>query len=169
MASSVSTSIRLEPHPRANSNITQRDGIHHTSTSPQDLSGSDADPVLEASRVADSTVPDGGRGWVVVAACAVVAWWFVGTSYSWGIIQDALVTEGIASPSTLSFVGSLSAALISALAIVNARVIRWMGSQLTAMLGVTFLGLSAITSSFAVRNVTGLFFTSGVVLGLGLR
>ncbi|KAK7423519.1 hypothetical protein QQX98_000976 [Neonectria punicea] len=166
MASSVSTSIRLEPYPRTTT--TQREGIHHTSTSLQDHSGSDEDPVLEASRVADSTVPDGGRGWVVVAACAVVAWWFVGTSYSWGIIQDALVTEGIASPSTLAFVGSLSAALISALAIVNARVIRWMGSQLTAMLGVTFLGLSAITSSFAVKNIAGLFFTSGVVLGLGL-
>ncbi|KAK7427296.1 hypothetical protein QQZ08_006233 [Neonectria magnoliae] len=167
MASSVSTSIRLEPYPRTTT--TQREGIHHTPTSLQDHSGSDVDPVLEASRVADSTVPDGGRGWAVVAACAVVAWWFVGTSYSWGIIQDALVMEGIASPSTLAFVGSLSAALISALAIVNARVIRWMGSQLTAMLGVTFLGLSAITSSFAVRNVAGLFFTSGIVLGLGLR
>ncbi|KAH6976437.1 major facilitator superfamily domain-containing protein [Ilyonectria sp. MPI-CAGE-AT-0026] len=168
MASSLSTSIRLEPlPPGTNTNVvTQREGLD--SSSARHLSASEADPVLEASRAADSAVPDGGRGWIVIAACAIVAWWFVGTSYSWGIIQDALVTEGIASPSTLAFVGSLSAALISALAIVNARVIRWMGSQRTAMLGVSFLGLSAITSSFTVKNITGLFFTSGILLGLGL-
>ncbi len=31
---------------------------------------SEPDPVLEASRVADSTVPDGGYAWVVIGACA---------------------------------------------------------------------------------------------------
>ncbi|KAF7554877.1 hypothetical protein G7Z17_g2590 [Cylindrodendrum hubeiense] len=164
----TTATIRLEPRLAGNtSTLTQREAPY-SSSSAHDLSGTDADPVLEASRLADSTVPDGGRGWVVIAACAVVAWWFVGTSYSWGIIQDALVTEGIGSPSTLAFVGSLSTALISALAIINARVIRWMGSQRTAMLGVSFLGLSAITSSFAVKNIAGLFFTSGILLGLGL-
>lgn len=127
------------------------------------------DPVLTASRLADSSVPDGGYGWVVVIGCAVVTWWFVGTSYSWGVMQGALVERGLSSPSTLSFVGSLSAALMSALAIVNGRVVRRLGSRRTALLGVVLLGAAELMSSFAVTNVAGLFVTSGVVLGLGMR
>jgi hypothetical protein len=163
--SSTSTAIRLNDLQQS-SNLVQRDGLR---AEPSPHHDTDEDPVLEASRLADSTVPDGGYGWVVVIACSTVAWWFVGTSYSWGVIQDALVAEGVASPATLAFVGSLSAGLISALAIINARVIRWIGARSTALLGVFFLGMSAITSSFAVKNVTGMFFTSGVILGLGLR
>lgn len=134
----------------------------------QNPSSPETDSVHAASQAIDNTVPEGGRGWIVIAACSVVAWWFVGTSYSWGIIQDALVVEGVGSPASLAFVGSLSTGLISALAIVNARVVRWLGARYTTLLGVTFLGLSALTSSAAVENLAGLFFTSGVLLGLGL-
>jgi hypothetical protein len=42
----------------------------------------DDNDILEASRLADSTVPDGGVGWVVIAACGVVTFWFVGTFQS---------------------------------------------------------------------------------------
>ena len=33
------------------------------------------DDILQASRVADSTVPDGGYGWAVIFGCAVMTWW----------------------------------------------------------------------------------------------
>ncbi|KAH6655837.1 major facilitator superfamily domain-containing protein [Truncatella angustata] len=149
--------------------IVRRQVLPHTPVSPLEIqSDSELDHVLEASRIADNEAPDGGRGWVVVAACAVVTWWFVGTSYSWGVMQNELVAEGVGSAATLAFVGSLSAALISALAIVNARIVRRLGSRRTAMIGISFVGLSALTSSFAVKNIGGLFFTSGVLLGLGL-
>ncbi len=84
-------------------------------------------------------------------------------------MQAALVEDGLSSPATLSFVGSLSTALISALAITNARIIRWLGAQWTAVLGVMFLGISELLSSFAVTNVAGLFVTSGVLMGVGMR
>ena len=32
----------------------------------------DADDILAASRLADSTVPDGGYGWVVIGGCGMV-------------------------------------------------------------------------------------------------
>lgn len=168
-ASSTSASIPLEATYQGHSRIIHREGHRTVESNAGSQHYLDVDPVIEASRIADSAVPDGGRGWFVIAACCVVSWWYTGTSYSWGIIQDALLNEGIGSPATLSFVGSLSAAMISALAIVNARVIRSMGSRVTGMLGVSFLGLSGLTSSFAVKNVAGLFFTSGVLLGFGLR
>lgn len=148
-------------------NLTQRDvstpSHHASSADPED------DPVLAASRLADSSVPDGGYGWVVVLGCAVITWWFVGTNYSWGVIQAALVEGGLSSPATLSFVGSLCMALISALAIVNGRLARWLGARRTGMLGVSLLGAAEVMSSFSVANVAGLFVTNGVVLGLGMR
>lgn len=42
----------------------------------------DDNDILTASRLADSTVPDGGMGWVVIGACGVVTFWFVGTCVS---------------------------------------------------------------------------------------
>lgn len=127
------------------------------------------DDVLQASRAADSEAPDGGYGWVVVTAGAVLLWWSMGTTYAWGILQAALVERGLAGPATLSFVGSLQAALISALAIVNTRLMRVLGTRWMAMLGVGFLGLSAIFSGFAVDNIGALFFTSGILMGMGVR
>jgi hypothetical protein len=96
--------------------------------------------VVAESRIADAEVPDGGYGWVVIAACSVLCFWFVGTSYSWGVIQAALVKENVSTPASLSFVGSLTAACISFLALANARLIRKIGGRNTALAGVVFLG-----------------------------
>lgn len=155
--------------PSASSTVTIQRGDPSTTLPAAPPTSSAEDPILAASRLADSSVPDGGYGWVVVLGCAVVTWWFIGTSYSWGVMQSALVKDGLSTPSTLAFVGSLSAALISALAIINGRVVRWLGSRRTGLVGVTLLGLAELMSSFAVTNVAGLFITSGVVLGLGMR
>lgn len=54
------------------------------------------------------------------------------------------------------------------MAIINARVVRAIGSQRTGVLGVIFLGMSEILSSFTLGSVAGLFFTSGVLLGFGI-
>ncbi|KAL7921459.1 major facilitator superfamily domain-containing protein [Trichoderma austrokoningii] len=124
------------------------------------------DHVLEASREADSTAPEGGYGWAIVAGGFVLLWWSLGTTYAWGVMQTALVADGLADPAVLSFVGSLQAALISALAIVNSLVVRKTGAA--AMLGAACMGGSEILSSFTVHNVGALFFTSGVVMGLGV-
>ncbi|KAL3496519.1 major facilitator superfamily domain-containing protein [Aspergillus germanicus] len=126
------------------------------------------DQVMQESLVADSQVPDGGYGWVVISACAIVTWWFIGTSYSWGIIQAALVKEGVSSASTLAFVGSLAVACISFLGVINARLIRLLGTRASAVLGVVFLGVGEILSGFALKSVGGLFVTAGAVMGIGI-
>ncbi|RYC62565.1 hypothetical protein CHU98_g3652 [Xylaria longipes] len=126
-----------------------------------------ADPVLEASRLADSDVPEGGYGWVVVLSCAVLSWWTIGTSYAWGVIQGALVEAGLSSPATLSFVGALGPTLLAAVATLNSRIMRIIGVRYTGMLGVSLIGLAQILAGFAVKSVPGRFITNGVVLGLG--
>ncbi|KAL3456487.1 major facilitator superfamily domain-containing protein [Aspergillus heterothallicus] len=127
------------------------------------------DQIMQASLVADSEVPDGGYGWVVISACAVITWWFIGTSYSWGIIQAALVKEGVSSASTLAFVGSLAVACISFLGVLNARLIRLLGTRACAVLGVALLSMGEILSGFALKSIGGLFVTAGAVMGVGIR
>jgi MFS family permease len=119
------------------------------------------------SQPSDSSIPDGGRGWVVISACAVITWWFVGTTYSWGVIQGSLVAQGVSTPLTLSFVGSLTVAFIALLAIINAKVIRVIGAQYTAMTGISLLGLGEILSGFTTEHVGGMFATTGILMGIG--
>ena len=128
-----------------------------------------SDETPEASLLSDEAVPDGGYGWVVIAACGVLTFWFVGTSYSWGILQASLVRSDLASISTLSFVGSITAAAIAIMALVNARIARAIGARKTGLLGVALLSLGELLSGFTTHNIGGLFVTAGVISGLGTR
>ena len=127
------------------------------------------DNILQASQLADSTAPEGEYGWVIIAACCSISFWIVGTVYSWGVMQVALIKQGLSSPATLSWIGSLTFACISFLALVNARVIRLLGARNTALLGVSMLALGEILSGFLTHHVGGLFVTTGVVSGIGTR
>ncbi|KAM6478555.1 MFS general substrate transporter [Trichoderma sp. SZMC 28011] len=164
LESSVTTSIQLQPLPQ--SEIQQRDTRHHEAP---DRELSDIDPVLEASRAADNDVPDGGYAWVVIFASAIVCFWFTGNgNYTWGVIQNALLEQKLASAATLSFIGSLSPTIMAALAIINARVIRWLGIRVSAILGIVLLGVAQLTSGFSTHSVAGQFITRGVGVGLGM-
>jgi len=127
------------------------------------------DTIVEASRIADESAPDGGYGWVVVAACSVMTFWFVGTTYSWGVIQDALVESGLSKASTLAFVGSLAVACNAAFAIVNARLVRAIGARKVAFLGIVLMGVGEISSGWVLNSVAGLFITEGCIMGYGVR
>ncbi|KAK5997595.1 putative transporter MCH2-like protein [Cladobotryum mycophilum] len=123
--------------------------------------------VLALSREADLSAPDGGYGWVIVASGTAILWWSVGTTYAWGVMQEALVDRGLSGPAVLSFVGSLGAALVSVFAILNSWVVKKVGVRATGMIGMGLMGGSEILSSFAVGNVGALFFTGGFLFGLG--
>lgn len=78
------------------------------------------------------------------------------------------MAKGFSSPAILSYIGSIAIAFTSFGAIINARVLRAIGPQRTGALGVIFLGLSEILSSFTIDSIAGLFFTSGILLGVGI-
>ena len=84
-------------------------------------------------------------------------------------MQAALFKQGLSSTPTLSWIGSLSFACISFLALVNARVIRLLGAKKTALIGVSMLGTGEILSGFLTHHVGGLFVTTGMVSGIGTR
>ena len=121
------------------------------------------------SRVVDAGVPDGGYGWVVVLSSAVLAFWFVGITYSWGVIQESLVRNSLSSASTLSFVGSLTVASLSIFAIINAKTICVLGARGTAILGISIFGVGQLLSSLTTGSIAGLFLTTGVTMGIGAR
>lgn len=169
--SSTATAYRLEDlgvslPGDAGSTLRQTRAGQHDDTVPLDPAA--PDPALEASREVDSTVPDGGYGWVIIAGCAIVAWWNIGISYTWGVYQGALLERGVGSPLVLSFCGSLSPALMAALATSNARLLRSFGTRKMALMGITCNAVSQIGASFVSNNVVGLFFLPGVLLGIGM-
>jgi hypothetical protein len=73
VTTSTTTAFELSPlPPPANSSGHNR--FHNEAANSESQSPSSED-ILEASRLADSAVPDGGYGWVVLGGCAVLAWW----------------------------------------------------------------------------------------------
>lgn len=167
MATVVSTQTQIESTPEDS-----RIQLRVVRPSPADSTTSvrlePVDDVLEASLLADNTVPDGGHGWVVITACAVVSFWSTGVNYSWGVMQAALVDQGLSTASKLSFVGSIPPTLIAAMAIINSRIVRKVGARWSAISGISLLVVAQIASSFATHSVVALYMTAGVILGLGM-
>jgi hypothetical protein len=160
--------VDLSRQPSIELSVQGQDGSsNHISN--EDSIPSDADNIIQASLLADNAVPDGGYGWVVIIGCGVLTWWFVGTSYSWGVIQASLIQSHLSSASTLSFVGSVTVALIAVLALVNARLVRAIGATKAGLLGVLLLGSGEVLSSFTTHNIGGLFVTAGAITGVGTR
>jgi len=95
------------------------------------------------------------------------SFFFGGLTYSWGIVQARLTQAKLASDSQLSFIGSTAITFISLTALINVRLIRWLGTKKACALGCVFLGLGPILNGFSVTSYPGLFVTNGIVLGFG--
>jgi hypothetical protein len=146
-----------------------RDGErdHDTSSIASERYTSALNDVGAASPLADSTVPDGGSGWIIVLGCAIQTFLFYGITSSWGIFQAALIDQDLAGSATLSFVGSVSVTCATVMALAGARILRLLGSRTTSILGITFLATGQVLSGFTTNNIGGLFMTAGFVTGIG--
>jgi MCP family monocarboxylic acid transporter-like MFS transporter 3 len=119
---------------------------------------------------ADATpaIPNGGRSaYTVLFSCALFTFWLNGLGNSWGVVQAALLQEGLTSTATLSFVGSLSITFSVVFSLLSIRVMRLVGAKWAALIGVTLLGLGELTSGFMTGNIAGLFGTTGILFGTG--
>lgn len=65
--------------------------------------------------------------------------------------------------------GSLTVACIAAFALINARVVRYLGARWSGMLGIGFMGLGEVLASFSTHSVAALFVTEGIIMGIGAR
>ncbi|KAL6922577.1 hypothetical protein FSST1_006603 [Fusarium sambucinum] len=166
---SVSTALELPSYPTSeNQHPSLFSDTIGQSRSTSIPSVSSDHPQLNETQSPDSIPPDGGYGWVAVVGGCIVSWWMIGIPYSWGIVQSALIARSVSTPAVLSFVGSLAACLLAALAIINSKIMRSLGSRGTGMMGMTFMGVANLISSFTFTNIGALFAASGVIMGIGI-
>ena len=139
---------------------------HQTSTtrlSGQNLEESEAE--IEDPQA--STPWDSKEGWLVVLGGSAIFFVYLGLVYSYGIVQLHLEQQGLAKVSTLSFIGSVSAAISPLTCTVVARIIKRFGYRTTALTGSVLLGLGEFTAGFSTKSVPAMFVTQGFLFGIG--
>lgn len=126
------------------------------------------EPDAEATNIS-TAIPDGGYGWVVVASCSLMTFWFNGLSGSWGVIQTALLSSSLQGTptSTITFVGSLNLCCCVAFGLFGVRLITILGARYAALVGMGLMGLGEIAAGFTTSHVGGLFALVGVMVGAG--
>lgn len=110
---------------------------------------------------------DRKEGWPAVAAGSAIFFVYLGLIYSYGIVQLHLADARLASVSTLSFIGSLGAAISPLTGMITARIIKRVGYSYTALLGSLFLGLGEFTAGWSTKSVRAMFMTQGFLFGVG--
>jgi MCP family monocarboxylic acid transporter-like MFS transporter 3 len=117
-----------------------------------------------------SAIPDGGYGWVIVASAFLTTFCHNGIINCWGVLQAALLDSTLSHvpASTLAYVGSLALSGGALYGLAAVRMMRWVGSRTTIMIGVFLMGMSLIGASFCTSNLAGLFGTAGLIGGIGM-
>lgn len=122
-------------------------------------------------RLGGDSVPatqwDTNEGWPVALAGAATFFVYLGLIYSYGIVQLHLAKRQLASVPTLSFIGSVAAAISPLACTIVARIINRIGYRATAITGAFFLGLGEFTAGFSTKSVPAMFITQGVLFGIG--
>ncbi|KAF9700010.1 hypothetical protein EKO04_001532 [Ascochyta lentis] len=124
----------------------------------------------EDSLHSTTAIPDGGYGWVVVAAGFITTFCHNGIINCWGVLQAALLDSTLENEkaSTLTFVGSLGLAGGAMYGLLVVRFMRCFGARITVLLGVFLMSMSMIGASFCTSNIAGLFGAFGIIGGVGM-
>lgn len=112
-------------------------------------------------------IPDGGWGWVVVAASFLIATVADGLAFSYGLINDELVVHFNATAAETSLIGSLfiSVPLIAG-PIMSALVDRY-GCRKMTIVGAIASTVGFVAAAFS-NSLEVLYVTYGLMAGLGM-
>ncbi|CAO3566632.1 unnamed protein product [Mortierella alpina] len=133
----------------------------------QDIANGHATGSLEENEA--QYYPEGGHGWLVLAATFTAAFWCLGITFCWGVFQEHFLRTSTfpgASAPHLSWVGSLSCASIFAAAPAIVVMIQKMGARTVLALGVISATSGFIGASFA-SQFWHLYITIGLLFGSG--
>ncbi|XP_054454900.1 monocarboxylate transporter 6 [Anoplopoma fimbria] len=112
------------------------------------------------------TAPDGGWGWVVLAATIIVLALTLAFPSCVGIFYTDLQNEFHASNSETSWVPSIMTSVLHAGGPFCSVLVERLGCRATVMLGGVLSGFGMAASSFT-QSVEQLYITAGVITGLG--
>lgn len=121
---------------------------------------------LEATNIA-SAYPEGGYGWVVVAASASIFFNGWGLSNAWGIFQtyyESVYPD--TSPSVISLIGSLQAAMIEGTGILVGVLMEKFGMRKIMIVGAVLQVVALLATSFCT-TIWQLYLAQGLAFGLG--
>jgi MCP family monocarboxylic acid transporter-like MFS transporter 3 len=146
-------------------------GVHSKTSLRQPVSSIlNANEVPEDAPYSVSAIPDGGYGWVVVISAFFTTFCHNCIINCWGVLQAALLDSTLShvSPSTLAYVGSLTLSGTALFGLAVVRMMCWVGSRTTALVGIFLMGMSLIGASYCTSNLAGLFGTAGFLGGVGM-
>jgi MFS family permease len=128
------------------------------------------DLALQKTKSYVDVPPNGGYGWVCVAACATINAHTWGLNSSYAVFLAYYLSNNVfpgATPLHYAFIGGLSisqALIVSPLATLTTRVF---STRTTLLIGVVLEAASFIGASFATR-IWHLFLTQGLCFGWGM-
>lgn len=114
--------------------------------------------------------PDGGIGWLMIAACAVINAHTWGLNSSYGVFLAHYLSRDVFPGATrldYAFVGGLSISQALFVSPVATMTTRLYGTRTTLLIGVFFETISLIGASFATQTWQ-LFLSQGVCFGWGM-
>ncbi|XP_038591059.1 monocarboxylate transporter 6 [Micropterus salmoides] len=158
-------------HPQASVVYEQANGMEHDkvreSNDCQSEEGSQGGECRESVAVTGAvTAPDGGWGWVVLAATIMVLALTLAFPSCVGIFYNDLQNEFRASNSETSWVPSIMTSVLHAGGPFCSVLVERLGCRATVMLGGVLSGLGMAASSFT-QSISQLYVTAGVITGLG--
>lgn len=116
---------------------------------------------------AKKKIPDGGYGWIVVFASLMVSLVADGVSFSFGLLYTELLDHFKEGTTKTAWVGSLFMAVPLLAGPIMSNLVDKYGCQKMTMIG-GVLGCTGFVLSAMSDSVEVLFFTFGIVSGLGL-
>ncbi|XP_066498167.1 monocarboxylate transporter 6 [Hoplias malabaricus] len=122
--------------------------------------------VEAAERCSGHLAPDGGWGWVVLAATVLVLALTLAFPSCIGIFYTDLQNQFQASNTETSWVPAIMTAVLHAGGPVCSALVESYGCRATVMVGGILSGIGMIASSFA-QTMMELYIASGVITGLG--
>ncbi|CAH1774303.1 unnamed protein product [Owenia fusiformis] len=122
--------------------------------------------IIKDNKKTDGDAPDGGWGWVIVAACWGINCLVGGLSKAFGVIYLEMLRRFHQGAATTAWIGGLMIAFRMGLGFVGTSLSHHFTTRSMIMFGGAMMGIGVITTAFA-QNIGHAYLTLGIITGIG--